>query len=655
MKKYRFSLSVTFLLLTTIAAVGVAQITPQTPPAAQKGSIQGTVVRVGSGQGLKRARVSLRRTNQPQQQGQRGEQAEALLGMLQNLPAGQLPQQLGQIEQRVQTVVQTMTANTQAVTDDTGRFVFNGVEPGQYRVSVDREGYIRQEYGQRSYSGPGTIITVNSGQRVANIDFQMVPTGSISGRIFNEDGDPVANVAVQAQRYVYQQGKRVLQPTSQTVQTNDLGEYRIYWLSPGEYFVSATARRGQVPAVNPVVTQQVQPPRGQQAGPRGAVRGGLATPGTPVPPPFPPSPQSEEAYAPTFFPGTITPESAGPVQLAAASDIRGVDFGLRPTPTVSVRGQVLVPVSSAQAATPAPSPAGRGGVARGGQRGGQQVNVMLTRIGAARTGNQNRMNVRPDGFFEISGVIPGSYNLNAVARQDGQQFSTRLRIEVGDAGLENLSIPLKAGVAVPGKIFLDGVPPNGFLMNRLRVNLVPTEEGPMGGANVGNNQVAEDGSFTLQNVSPMEYRVRVNGLPSGAYVNAGRIGSEDALNAPFYISGDQQVTLQLQIGFSAGRVQGTVTDGRNSPYQGAMATLIPDEPRRQRLELYFSTSTDQFGKFNFDSVPPGSYKLFAWEDIPSGAHQDPDYIRRFEDRGRPVKVDPGASVDTQVPVISPRQ
>jgi len=136
---------------------------------------------------------------------------------------------------------------------------------------------------------------------------------------------------------------------------------------------------------------------------------------------------------------------------------------------------------------------------------------------------------------------------------------------------------------------------------------------------------------------------------------AGRIGSDDAVNRPFVITGDQQVALQLQIGFAAGKVTGTVTDARGNPYQGALATLIPDETRRLRTDVYFSVPTDQNGAFSFPNVPPGSYKIFAWEEIPSGAYQDPEYIRPFEDRGQLVKVDANGTADVKVSVIPARQ
>ena len=119
----------------------------------------------------------------------------------------------------------------------------------------------------------------------------------------------------------------------------------------------------------------------------------------------------------------------------------------------------------------------------------------------------------------------------------------------------------------------------------------------------------------------MEYRVRLSGLPQGGYVMAGRIGSLDAVNQSFVLTGEP-VIMQLQVGFSSGQVQGTVVDAKGTAYSGAIAALVPDEDHRQRLELFFSGASDQSGHYSFTGVPPGNYKLFAWEDIPSsGAYQ----------------------------------
>lgn len=164
--------------------------------------------------------------------------------------------------------------------------------------------------------------------------------------------------------------------------------------------------------------------------------------------------------------------------------------------------------------------------------------------------------------------------------------------------------------------------------------------------------MADDGTFTLKNVSQqMEYRVRVGGLPQGAYVMSGRIGNVEAVNQPFVIAGGQPGSLQLRIGFNAGEVKGKVVDAAGDPRAGVFTTLVPDEGRRQRVELFFSTETNRTGHFDFGNVPPGRYKVFAWEDIPEGAYQDPDFIRRYDDRGKSVDVEGGGSANAELSPI----
>jgi hypothetical protein len=217
-----------------------------------------------------------------------------------------------------------------------------------------------------------------------------------------------------------------------------------------------------------------------------------------------------------------------------------------------------------------------------------------------------------------------------------------------------------------GKIILDGTPPQQFSMSNLRVSLIAEDTAMPGVVNfvtavggggtrgdairaflpAGQSEMAEvaaDGTFTLRDVGAMEYRVRVMGLPQGAYIQAGRIDTTDALNAPFSVD-NQGSQLQLQLGFAPGRVSGTVSDDRGAPASGVQAVLVPDEARRGRNDAYFAATTDRSGQYAFSNVPPGRYKLFAWEDVPAGAYQYPDFIRRYEDRGQTITVNANGAI-----------
>jgi len=300
------------VLLVAGSAFGQQSSTPMTPTqrlqqqqqqatqdaTTQKATVQGTVFKAGAGFPLKMVRVTIRRTD------------------LTGAQTGQLPTTAGQTQTQP-----ARNTTVQTTTDDAGHYLLS-VDPGQYRVSVDHDGYIHQEYGQKSYSGSGTNLTITAAQKLDNIDFQMAPAGTITGHVTDEDGEPLVRAQVTAQSYTYSQGKRTLGQNS-TAETNDLGEYRLYWLAPGDYYISATARRG-----------------GSAGGPRGGGPGGPGVPGGPRGG----AATDTETYVSTYFPGTTVPESASTVGLGPAAEVRGIDINLRPMPTVYVRGRAVVPV-----------------------------------------------------------------------------------------------------------------------------------------------------------------------------------------------------------------------------------------------------------------------------------------------------------------------
>src|SRR6185295_19753308 len=75
------------------------------------------------------------------------------------------------------------------------------------------------------------------------IEFQL-PRGSvISGHVLDEDGDAMPGVVVRVMRYQYLQGQRRLTPAGNG-QTDDKGQYRVWGLMPGDYYVNAVARGG---------------------------------------------------------------------------------------------------------------------------------------------------------------------------------------------------------------------------------------------------------------------------------------------------------------------------------------------------------------------------------------------------------------------------
>ena len=128
-------------------------------------------------------------------------------------------------------------------TDQSGQFVLSDLAPGRYTVTVSKPGYITLAYGQRRPRQPSNpVVEVAAGQHLQNLDL-VLPAGSvITGQVVDENGEALALATVRVLRYVYQQGQQQLVPAGSD-RTDDRGQYRVFWLEPGDYLVSAAVPR----------------------------------------------------------------------------------------------------------------------------------------------------------------------------------------------------------------------------------------------------------------------------------------------------------------------------------------------------------------------------------------------------------------------------
>ena len=192
------------------------QNSPNLQQPGPKATIEGTVTRADNGQPLKGARVILRSGG----------------------ARGQNPVLAGFVAGDNRALANIVAAVATVATDGNGRFTMTGVEPGQYQLSAEREGFVRSEYGQRTPTGNGVTVPVSANQHLM-LDLKMLQASVLSGRVITAEGEAAAQATVQAYTYEYSNGQRTLAEVK-TTQTNDLGEYRLFWLEPGEYFVSVT-------------------------------------------------------------------------------------------------------------------------------------------------------------------------------------------------------------------------------------------------------------------------------------------------------------------------------------------------------------------------------------------------------------------------------
>jgi protocatechuate 3,4-dioxygenase beta subunit len=460
-------------------------------------------------------------------------------------------------------------------TDAEGKFSMKSIEPGQYRLTVSRPGFVQTSYGARpGLPQSGTTLTLDKGQTLKNIEFRIPPHSVITGRVFDDDGDPVQGAQIQLLRYQYVQGRRQLMPNGFAA-TNDLGEYRMFGIAPGKYYVSAIARD--------IWNSTIDHSSNQQA---------------------------DEGFAPTYYPGTSEIASATQLNVPLSRVIQGIDMMLRKTRTYRIRGNVL---------------GGARGVNRGGMLFVQPKEGDIGMMGLGRSPAQWR---GANGEFEVRGVRPGSYFIQANSYDADMQLTARVFVEVTDRDLEGVVLNLGPGFEVSGSVRVLGGAPLTF--EDLTIGLQPKTMNPMGG--YAGTRVKEGGVFVIPRVSQDVYYVSLRGGPPELYLKSARLGDVDVLEHGLDLSQASSVSgLELVMSPGAATVEGSVADEDGKPVRGAGVLLRPKSVKPETLSLLQKqVTTDQNGQFKIVNVTPGDYYLIAFDGRDGMEIQDPELFKEYE-------------------------
>ena len=537
-----------------------------------------------------------------------------------------------------------------------GKFSFRGLKEGKYRLVAVRVGSALYpvEYGQRNLKQRGLNFPIAAGEAKKDIRLEMTPTGVITGRVVDEDRRPMGHVVVMALAIQYLRGERSAY-IERTVLTDEHGDYRIYWLGPGSYYVAAvyedpqrrtidmapTAPPGRTlfrhRATSPVVSKQV-----------------LAD-GSVV----------EEAYAVVFFGGTTDLRNATAVEVRAGETFAGADIplGAGKMKTHHIRGSVIFGDTGQPAA-------GAHVLAIPRQ---QRPNALIVQGTTNSAGAFDLGGVLPDSYFVVvSAPLPTLARVSAGPNPSVEFFvgaSTSavgyLPIDVGNSDSDNLRIVTTGGYTLAGHITIEGKSaresegdlsrmsvgltrdPDIIEMPGALLQLPPPPPGtprPSGLTEIRsqNGQVFAGGDFKIL-VSPGDFRVNVASLPSNTYVKSMRIGGDDLLRSGLHVSRASDNDIQIVIGNDGGNISGSVVDENLAPFLNATIALVPElVDANQRLDLYRNTTSDASGNFQILTVPPGNYKLYAWDWAEANSWQYPDFIRTFESSGKNITVQPSS-------------
>src|SRR5436309_10175032 len=343
-----------------------------------------------------------------------------------------------------------------------GRFAFRNLRPGRYQLTATRAGYVRSP------------MTVTVGQQLREIRVPMTPSATIFGRVTDDKGEAVAGVDVRAMRASYQEGRRTL-TVARSVETNDLGEYRLFWLQPGRYYVSAS-HPGEAPFR---VGGSFGGGGGGPNGPfflRSTADPDLAAFGGGIP--------EKVRYVPIFFPGTVDEQSASAIDVRAGAEFGEVNLVVAPVQAHRVRGTII-----------------NGATGQPAQFGGLKQSSSIE--GALRPDKPFEEVDPTSGAFELE-LLPGSHTLIATAGT-GVGYAV---VKVGDTDVDNVTIVTAPTFSMSARLSVEGrAGGNNADFANLRVSL--RRDPAIPGASSSSYSVPlSDGTFALE-ATPGDFRVNL--------------------------------------------------------------------------------------------------------------------------------------------------
>jgi len=528
-----------------------------------------------------------------------------------------------------------------ATTDDQGVYSITSLAAGSYTVSASKNGFVDAIYGQRRPLQPGTPIQLLDNQQATSVDLRLIRGGVITGRVLDEDGEPLMRAVVSIQRYQYLQGNRQLTPAGAD-QTDDRGVYRVFGLPAGDYYVSVS-----VSGLGQIIGRGLQQlAMGAGAFGPGGGRGGRGGFGAL-------NEVEASGYAPTYYPGVVAASDAGKIAVGPGQEVGGIDFQIQLVPFATVGGLV-------------------GGAAN---NGGITVTLAPQDTNARGPLGGTIMNGRTaqDGSFSIRNVPPGRYL--AIARSGGRQDDQRIGVQpvvVNGQNIGGLTISLQPEITVSGNIIVDsaGTPAptdySAFRVDAPEVNPLPAGGGPggRGGGPFGTSgRAATNGSFSVPNLVPGRHYVRITGqgltqgLTTGTQWNLKAVlaGEADVTDSGVDLKPGENVdNLTIVLTDRLTSITGTVRDATSTPVPAltVIAFAADQQYWTPQSRWIQAGRTDQNGTYRLRGLPPGDYLLLVSDTVEQGEWFDPSFLEQVRNAATRITLAEGDQKTQDLPAPS---
>lgn len=484
-------------------------------------------------------------------------------------------------------------AGTVSAGDD-GSFAFEAVPTGKFRLVGFAPGYVTSAY--QEHEGFSTAIVTGAGIPTDNLQLELLPEAGISGRLTDENGEPLANGNIMLYREAASGTERIRR--IQVKRTNDTGEYEFDNLSPGRYFLSANASPWYA------VHSRIEPSGNVQY--RLAVDSSL-----------------DVTYPQLFYPHGLDPDGASPIALQAGQEFTA-DMQMEPMHALTIT--ILPP--------------------QGEQNGTR--NAFFPQLTRTVFGVEEPVppviETDAHGNQILEGMAPGEYHIREVqvVGMRARGLSTSVKLTTDSIVIDRSPISHAGSLQITAHAMDGRALPQGVQLQLL------TGDGP---PIVG--KLDAQGLVTFKDVPEGDYQIRTSAGAQNLPVLRLRMDGKTISNKHLHVPPNaESVAAEIMLASGTVNVEGSAKrDGK--PADGSMLVLIPAGDDTSE-ELYRRSQSDLEGGFLFRNVVPGNYLLVAVDDGWSLQITDAAAMQRYLLHAVPVSVPSSTSAPMRLsePVVT---
>jgi hypothetical protein len=484
-----------------------------------------------------------------------------------------------------------------AATDADGRYDISELPAGRYTVVAARTGYVQTNFGQKRPNTPGQPVVVQDGATTVRVDIALPLAGVLTGRVVDELGEPVSDVLVSAMRWQFMGGDRRLVPAGSMSPTNDIGEFRIHSITPGDYFVSAMPRQ-----------------MGQSS--------------------------DRAGYATTFYPSAPQLDTAQRVAVHAGETVSNMTIMLNPAHLNRVTGVVL-------GADGAPL---RGGGVNATLRGG----VMMSSAGGAiRADGTFEIGGLADGEYLLRALV-GPLPMGGPGVAAGPPLSATAVVTLAGADVSNVVLRPAQAITLSGRVTgdpaaLTAIRPGAMQILAARLGMNDAT-GPMPPP----ARLRDDFTFELS-AYPGRIALRGAGL-NGLLIESVRWNGTDVTRGFDLPEGVEASGFEVTLTDRTARLVATVTDAKREPSVGSDVLIFPTDETWWGPSMPGYTDqgrTDAEGRFQSLPLLPGSYFVVAVDGLETFRSSDPEFLASVHTRAQRITLAAGDTREVEIQVHEP--